>query len=701
MRGGRGCVAEGTLIYDPIAGQQVSVEDRKEDGWVLTLNGPRPASASYLKGTAPLYRVETETGDAAVVTSQHQFLTPMGWVRLAEIEAGGVIASSDLSTSPEGDRRSMDKPGGLTTCYRSCSRCGGLLPLLGLADGQVPLRQPNDALTHNGCDEHKDDLELRPVCSRLCPRCVHHERRSSGRAELLRVGEEFQQQPFAYAQLRKVPQVSQLSHELSGRVPVSCAPHPVEQQSLVSNPDCRNSPGLEPPLPVDDEQSFAPKLHTDQLACTDSLRPRSQCESPRLGYPTWTRIVAKVPVGTGAFYDLTVPGEEHYFAAGLWHHNSGKTRTGAETLASWVLNSPPGDWAVVAPTYGAARDVCVEGPNSGLLAVLGSAVETWNRSMGELRIHNGARIHIDGADDGALRIQGKNLCGVWADEVGLWQQWDRAWHESITFAVRIAPARIIATGTPKGRTGIPRLLLDDPDVPVTRLRTADNEANLHAPVLARLKERYAGTRLGRQELEGDLLKEVEGALWTWDLIEATRVTQPPDSSRIVVAIDPAATSSKDSDETGIVVAGLGEDRQGYVLADRSGRFSPNEWAERAIHAFDEFGADRIVAERNQGGDMVKATLQTVRPDIPITLVWASRGKHTRAEPVAALYEQGRVHHVGAFPRLEEQLTSWTPQDGGSPDRLDALVWAITELMLSRRKAPNIGPVSLKGQSSWR
>lgn len=382
---------------------------------------------------------------------------------------------------------------------------------------------------------------------------------------------------------------------------------------------------------------------------------------------------------------------------------SGKTRTGAETLASWVLENPPGDWAIIAPTYGDARDTCVEGPESGLLAVLGDAVEAWNRSLGELRVVNGARIHIDGADDGALRIQGKNLRGAWCDEVGLWRQWRRAWEESIAFAVRIDPARIIATGTPKGRSGIPPLLIGDPAVPVTRMRTIDNARNLSAPMLKALRERYEGTRLGRQELEGEILDDVEGALWSWDLIEGNRIEERPEGltdpgglSRVVVAVDPAISNSEESDETGIVVAGIDRHGEGYVLADHSLKASPKGWADRAIAAYHDEMGDRIIAEKNQGGDMVEATLHSVDPTVPVKLVWASRGKRTRAEPIAALYEQGKIHHVGAFPDLESQMTSWTPDDPDSPDRLDALVWAMTELMLGT--AVSGPPIVMRGRS---
>lgn len=392
---------------------------------------------------------------------------------------------------------------------------------------------------------------------------------------------------------------------------------------------------------------------------------------------------------------------------GDWHawyccggRGSGKTRAGAEALAYWILNSPPGDWAVVAPTYADARDTCVEGPDSGLLAVLGVDVANWNRSLGELRIRNGSRILIDGGDDGALRIQGKNLRGAWLDEAGLFKRWDQTWNESLAFAVRLDPARIVVTGTPKGRRGIPKLLIEDPRVPVTRLRMVDNAANLSPRMVESLTERYAGTVLGRQELDGEMLDDVAGALWSWKMIEDGRRSEHPPLKRIVVGVDPAVTKTEDSSETGIVVAGVCRENHAYILSDLSGRFSPDGWASRVVNAYHEHKLDRIIAERNNGGDMVEATIRTVDPSVPIRLVWASRGKRTRAEPVAALYEQGRVHHVGAFPDLESQMTGWVPDIGVSPDRVDATVWAVTDLLLGAASPTSLAPVSVTGQASW-
>jgi phage terminase large subunit-like protein len=219
---------------------------------------------------------------------------------------------------------------------------------------------------------------------------------------------------------------------------------------------------------------------------------------------------------------------------------------------------------------------------------------------------------------------------------------------------------------------------------ITRGSTYDNRANLAPQFLDQIIKRYEGTRLGRQELGGELLLDVPGALWHLAMFDERRPA--PDLKRVIVAIDPAASTNEGSDETGIIVAGQGIDDDWYVLADRSGIFAPNAWAKRAIAAYDEFKADRIVAEVNNGGDMVESTLRTVRKSIPYTKVHASRGKAIRAEPIASLYAQGNVWHVEPFIALEDQLVNWTPDSGDSPDRLDALVWALTELSGGREHA---------------
>jgi phage terminase large subunit-like protein len=370
---------------------------------------------------------------------------------------------------------------------------------------------------------------------------------------------------------------------------------------------------------------------------------------------------------------------------------SGKTWTGGNVLAEMALQTP-GDYGIVAPTDSAVRDVCIEGP-SGVIHAFGTNIAeikrgssrhvlNYNQTMAQVRLRNGSVIYGDGADDGAPTIQGKNLRGLWADEVGLWRKWQQAWEESIRYAVRLSPARIVATGTPKRGHPLVRALMADDGVVKTLLRTSDNAANLDPRLLAELYEKYGGTTLGRQELEGEILDDVPGALWRRATIENLRTFITPTFVRVVVAIDPSATSTESADECGIVCAALGSDGHGYVLDDKSLRASPNRWASEGVALYHRRFADRLVAETNNGGEMVGQIIATLDPQVSYRAVTASRGKQTRAEPVAALYEQGKVHHVGPFELLEDQMCQWVPGEK-SPDRMDALVWALTELMVSQ------------------
>lgn len=393
----------------------------------------------------------------------------------------------------------------------------------------------------------------------------------------------------------------------------------------------------------------------------------------------------------------------------------GKTRTGAEWISDQARRFPGTRWAVVSPTFADARDTCVEG-ESGLRAVLPpDEIAQWNRSLGELVLRNGSRIKLFSGDE-PDRLRGPQHHGAWVDELAAFR-YPEAW-DQLQFGLRLGTSpRTVVTTTPRP-TRLVRSLVergggdsladrssrgsnsdstDDRDargdgsesvgrVVITRGHTFDNAANLAPSALAELKARYEGTRLGRQELYAELLTDTPGALWTYDILEANRVSTAPELSRVVVAIDPAVTSGEDADLTGIIVSGIDRGTgRAFVLDDSSGRYSPDEWARRAVQLYERFDADRIVAEVNNGGELVERVLRTVDPSIPYRAVRASRGKQVRAEPVAALYEQGKVHHVGMFSELEEQLTTWTPDSGKSPDRLDALVWAITELMLERQK----------------
>lgn len=341
--------------------------------------------------------------------------------------------------------------------------------------------------------------------------------------------------------------------------------------------------------------------------------------------------------------------------------------------------------AIVAPTLGDATEACVNGP-SGLKAH-NPRVRLVTRHGGTFVVWpNGAEAKLFGAygpEDVERLRAGGNRCSAWAEELAAWAKLDDCW-DHLQFGLRLGPhPRIVASTTPKPRKLL-RVLVAHPRTAITRATTADNP-RLSEQVRARLYERYSGTRLGRQELLGETLSETEGALWTYAMLEDRR-PRPADLARVVVAVDPAVSSTEDSDETGILVAGLGMDGRGYVLADRSCKLSPDGWARRAVSAYDEFAADVLVAEVNNGGDLVGQTVKTVRRSLSYKTVHATRGKAIRAQPISALYEQGKVSHCGVFDELEEQLTTWTTESGTSPDRLDALVWALTELMVKDQRA---------------
>lgn len=356
---------------------------------------------------------------------------------------------------------------------------------------------------------------------------------------------------------------------------------------------------------------------------------------------------------------------------------TGKTRAGAEAVLQHLVTlGAAARVGVGAPTAADVRDVCAEGV-SGLITVARDQFVSYNRSLGEAHHVRGGYVKFLGAEEPA-RWNGPQWSMLWADELALWNQdsWEQA-----QFGLRLGEhPRAIATTTPKARAFV-RTLAEMPTTHVTRATTANNP-HLSELVRNRLYERYAGTRLGRQELEAEWLDDVPGALWTHDMLEHNRVSATPELLRIVVAIDPSGGESEGHAECGIVAAGKGTDSHGYILRDVSERLSPERWARRAVQLYYELQADRILAEKNFGGDMVAATIRSVDPNVPVRLVTASRGKRLRAEPVAALDEQGKIHHVGMHATLEDQMCQWVPDSGDpSPDRLDARVWAITDLML--------------------
>jgi phage terminase large subunit-like protein len=381
----------------------------------------------------------------------------------------------------------------------------------------------------------------------------------------------------------------------------------------------------------------------------------------------------------------------------LGGRGAGKTRTGAEWIKAQALGldhgntRPPTRIALIGETLGDARRVMVDGV-SGLLSVHTSHDRPlFEPSKNQLTWPNGAIAHLfSGEDPDALR--GPQFEFAWCDEIAKWRHADEAW-DMLQFGLRLGlHPRAVVTTTPRNLPLLKRLLSDAGTVQ-TRSRTTDNSANLAASFIAEMQRRYAGTALGRQELDAELITETAGALWRRDWIDSPRVAEAPELARIVVAVDPPITANPNSDACGIVVAARGADNRAYVLADRTiqGR-APEIWARAAVAAYKDFHADRIVAEVNQGGDMVPLTIRTIDPTVPITQVRATRGKWLRAEPVAALYAEGRVVHVGPFHELEAQMLAFGTGASGqarSPDRLDALVWALTSLMLDADPQPNI------------
>lgn len=357
----------------------------------------------------------------------------------------------------------------------------------------------------------------------------------------------------------------------------------------------------------------------------------------------------------------------------------GKTRTGAEWLKEAALAAPHTRWAVVAPTIADARDTCIEG-ESGLLSVLpDDRIKQWNRSLGELTLVNGARIKTFSAEE-PERLRGPQHHGAWCDEPASWAYGVDAW-DQLQFGLRLGThPRTVVTGTPKPVPLVKALVQRD-DVVVTRGSTFDNADNLAPAMLAELRHRYEGTRLGRQELYAELLDDVLGALWTLTMIDEARCDDFEDLVELVVAVDPAVTSSEDADETGIVAAGRDAAGHGYVLEDGSGRYTPDEAMGRVVEMYHRLEADAVVVETNNGGDYLPSMLRTIDDRVRVEKVTATRGKALRAQPVSSLYERGLVHHVGAFSTLEDQMCSWTPDSKVSPDRLDALVWALTRLFL--------------------
>ena len=361
----------------------------------------------------------------------------------------------------------------------------------------------------------------------------------------------------------------------------------------------------------------------------------------------------------------------------------GKTRAGSE----WVLQRVRDGYrsiALVGKTAADVRDTMIELGESSIMKVARPHERPlYEPSKRRLVFPTGA-VAVAYNGDEPDQLRGPQHDSAWVDELAKFRYPEECW-DNLMFGLRLGPnPQAFVTTTPRPIPIIRKLIADKDTIDV-RFSTFDNAENLSPIFLQRVRERYEGTRLGRQELYGEILDDNPGALWKRDVIENLRVREHPPLVRIIVAVDPAVTHNEDSDETGIVTAGIAASGHCYVLDDSSLQGSANQWAVAAVRAYHKWEADRIVGEVNNGGDLVEVNIRTVDPTLPYEAVTASRGKLIRAEPVSALYEQGKVHHVGTFPQLEDQMVEWVPGEK-SPDRMDALVWAITKLIPAAQTA---------------
>ena len=411
-----------------------------------------------------------------------------------------------------------------------------------------------------------------------------------------------------------------------------------------------------------------PPLDREQIVAG---QPPALIEEIAFHWAAWARAEQRIPPGDWTYWLIK---------AG---RGFGKTRAGAETVRQWVADGRR-YVNLIGATADDARDIMVQG-ESGILAVCprGERPE-YKPSQRKLVWPNGRESLIFTADE-PDRLRGKQHDALWCDEVAAWryaESWDQA-----KFGLRLGShPQAVLTTTPRP-TKLIREIMADPATVVTNGSTYDNRANLAPSFFSAVLKKYEGTRLGRQEIAGEVLDDNPGALFKRADIDRARLLVAPQLERIVVAIDPAATSAEGSDDTGMVVAGIATidgTTHGYILHDLTCHETPMGWAKVAVQAYHQHKADRIIGEANNGGDMIEAVIRAVDTNVSYRKVTATRGKAIRAEPVAALYEQGRIHHIGLLGPLEDELCEWDPADtsAASPNRLDAMVWAITDLMLA-------------------
>jgi phage terminase large subunit-like protein len=479
-----------------------------------------------------------------------------------------------------------------------------------------------------------------------------------------------------------------------------------------ATPAATASPPVETPAPHESSSDLPPSmrsasgtrlriaLRASRLNGTAKADLADLCDRPRDLSPGWLEFL-RTDWQIWARDDQLPPDTSAADAWRVWvilgGRGAGKTRAGAEWVRAMALGKPPFATepatriALVGETLADVRRVMIEGI-SGLMAVHDDDERPrFESSKLQLTWPNGTVAQMFSAEspDG---LRGPQFAAAWCDELAKWRTPHAAW-DMLQFGLRLGPnPQVAVTTTPRPIPLLKQIIADAATV-LTRTATLDNIKNLSPGFVAEMTRRYAGTALGRQELLGEIVDDIVGALWRREWIAEHRVRGLPDLQRIVVAVDPPVTATAASDACGILVAGISAEGNGYVIADRTvqGR-EPHAWARAVIATYHEFNADRVVAEVNQGGDLVLGVLRQIDRNVPVRAVHATRGKWLRAEPIAALYAEGRIHHHGIFPELEEQMCAFGAEGlscGRSPDRLDALVWALTDLMLTPALHPSV------------
>lgn len=440
--------------------------------------------------------------------------------------------------------------------------------------------------------------------------------------------------------------------------------------NLVQSEENKSMAELLAELPDSDKRAMLAGLTAKQL------------EDLQWDWKFWGRPKQQLPVGNW-FTWLILAGR-----------GFGKTRTGAETVLQWAREKNM-HIALVGRTVADIRDVMLFGESGIITCAPPHEKPTYIASKRLVLFPNAVKCYLY-TDEDPEQLRGPQHYKAWVDELCKFTRARDTW-DNLELGLRLGVLpQVIVTTTPKPGKVLKDIMKDKKTV-VTTGSSYENKANLSETFIDRIIARYEGTRVGEQELHAKVLEDVSGALWNRELIAADRLMEFPSYVtivRTVVAIDPSVSSSTEADECGIIIACLGSDQRGYILGDYSLRANPDEWMERAIEAFDNFMCDRMVGEVNQGGDLIEILLRTKRPNLAYKKVRASQGKKTRAEPVSALYEQGKISHVGVHDALETEMTEWVPGEGDSPNRIDALVWAITELMLEDSTTFSVGVLNL-------